>query len=332
MQGKSKKIGNIVLHQGDAMEAYAKWASPTVIIADGPYGISSFPGDLRSPKGLANWYEPHIKVWSEKSLPETTLWFFNTEIGWAHIHPLLEKYGWIYRGFNTWDKGIAHIAGNSNTKSLRKLPVVTEVFVQYVKEPKFKVDQNELTMQQWLRHEWKRTGLPMSETNKASGVKNAASRKYFTPDHLWYFPPAEAFENIAKYANKHGAKEGRPYFSINEKIPRKKEWEKMRAKFYCPPGITNVWRESPVNGNERLKNGNKAVHINQKPLKLMNLLISSSSDKNDVIWEPFGGLFTACIAATELGRRAYGAEINETFFKTALERINHHQKNLKLGL
>ena len=38
----------------------------------------------------------------------------------------------------------------------------------------------------------------MSETNVASGVKNAASRKYFTPDHLWYFPPAEAFEKIGE--------------------------------------------------------------------------------------------------------------------------------------
>ena len=63
-------------------------------------------------------------------------------------------------------------------------------------------------MQRWLRYEWGRTGLPFSKTNDACGVKNAATRKYFTKDHLWYYPPPKAFEKIAEYANKHGS-EGR---------------------------------------------------------------------------------------------------------------------------
>lgn len=329
---KSIKLGNVNLHRGDVLDVYSKWPSPVVIVADGPYGISSFPGDLRHPRGLADWYEPHIKAWSEKASPETTLWFFNTEIGWAYVHPILEKYGWSYRGCSVWDKGIGHIAGNSNTKSLRKLPVVTEVFVHYVKEPRFQSGDSELSMQDWLRFEWKRTGLPMSETNTASGVKNAASRKYFTPDHLWYFPPAEAFEKIAKYANNHGKNEGRPYFSIDGKIPSMKEWDKMRSKFYCPLGVTNVWREPTVNGEERLKNGNRSVHINQKPLKLMNMLISTCSDEGDPVWEPFGGLCTAALAAHELNRPAYAAEISDVFYDAAVERLTQYLNNPKLNL
>ena len=45
--------------------------------------------------------------------------------------------GWEYRCCHIWDKGIAHIAGNANTKTLRKFPVVTEVCVQYVKKTFF---------------------------------------------------------------------------------------------------------------------------------------------------------------------------------------------------
>jgi site-specific DNA-methyltransferase (adenine-specific) len=172
----------------------------------------------------------------------------------------------------------------------------------------------------------------MSKTNEASGVINAASRKYFTPDHLWYFPPAEAFEKIAAYANKHGRSSQKPYFSINGKVPTKIEWSRMRAKFYCPTGVTNVWNEPPVNGHERLKNGNKAVHINQKPLKLMRLLISSTSDKGDVVWEPFGGLCSGAIAASDLGRIAYTAEINAPFFEAATERIKNYKQKIKLNL
>jgi len=45
---------------------------------------------------LPNWYKPHIEAWSKAAIPCTTLWFWNSEIGWAVVHPLLEKYGWRY--------------------------------------------------------------------------------------------------------------------------------------------------------------------------------------------------------------------------------------------
>lgn len=66
-------INNIHLYCSDAMEVYDKWKSPVAIICDGPYGVNGFPGDLVSYNGLAEWYEPHIKKWSEFSTPLTTL-------------------------------------------------------------------------------------------------------------------------------------------------------------------------------------------------------------------------------------------------------------------
>ena len=39
-------------------------------------------------------------------------------------------------------------------------------------------------MQEWLRAEWRRTGLPWRAANEACGVSNAATRKYLTGDHL----------------------------------------------------------------------------------------------------------------------------------------------------
>jgi len=166
---------------------YQEWEVPVAIISDGPYGVGGFPGDLPTCDHLAEWYEPHIVQWSAKATPQTTLWFWNTEIGWATVHPLLVKYGWRYVRCNIWDKGIAHVAGNSNTQILRELPVVTEVCVQYVKEPYI----DGPTLKDWLRREWERTGLPISKANEACGVANAATRKYLTRDHRWYFPPPE---------------------------------------------------------------------------------------------------------------------------------------------
>lgn len=307
------------------MNLYDKWNSPIVIISDGPYGVKGFKGDLFSPEGLDKWYEPHIAKWTEKSTPQTTLWFWCTEVGWATVHPILDKYGWEYRACNVWDKGIQHVAGNTNTQSLRQLPVVTEICVHYIKKPIFSLNGNAVTMKDWLRHEWKRTGLPFSKTNEAAGVKNAATRKWFTDDWLWYMPPAESFEKLVEYANEHGMASGRPYFSMDgKKSVTKEEWEKQRAKFYCPMGVTNVWAQPPVNGVERVKDGLKAVHLNQKPLNIIKMLIEISSDEGDLIWEPFGGLCTGAIASHELKRSYVAAEINKEIYDAAMKRFKKH--------
>ena len=311
-----------VIEFGDSLKLYSGWDKPTAIISDGPYGLGIFPGETRNPEDLADWYTPHLNKWYEMSIPSTTLWFWNSELGWASTHNAIINAGWEFRNCHIWDKGIAHIAGNANTKTLRKFPVTTEVCAQYVKKVEIDSGTHKITLREWLRYEWERTGLPFSRTNEACGVKNAATRKYFTKDHLWYFPPPEAMIQLACYANKHGKKNGRPYFSLDGINPiTATEWELMRAKFYCAHGITNVWSEPAVRGIERLKSRTDVAHMNQKPMRLMDLIIEASTDVGDVIWEPFGGLCTASIAAYRLKRCSFAGEINKTFFDIAIERL-----------
>lgn len=313
------------LHKGDFLEVSTVWPSPTTLIVDGPYGVASYPGDPVSHEDLAGWYRPHVAYWSSRALPETTLWFWNTEIGWASVHSLLAQNGWQYRSCHIWDKGVGHIAGNANSRTLRRFPVVTEVCVQYVRNVAVNSNGKEMGLKEWLRHEWVRSGLPLNQANSACGVKNAATRKYLTKCHLWYFPPPEAFELLAQYANRRGRPEGRPYFSLDGIHPATaEEWAKMRAKFHCDVGITNVWREPAVRGDERLKDVYKSVHMNQKPVRLLEQAIRASSDPGDVVWEPFGGLCSTAIAALNTGRRCYSAEILEEYYVAALNRLASH--------
>jgi hypothetical protein len=313
----------VQLDLGNASDSYATWPHPTVIIVDGPYGVDGFDGDLHAPTGLAEWYAPHVAAWARYATAETTLWFWNTEIGWATVHPVLALHGWSYRACHIWDKGIAHIAGNVNSKTIRRFPVVTEVCVQYVRNVEIPtVEGTGLPIQQWLRYEWGRTGLPFSKTNEACGVKNAATRKYFTADHLWYFPPPEMMERLAHYANVHGKPTAWPYFSLDGRILLTAEqWARMRPKWHHEHGITNVWSERAVRGAERIKDAYAAVHGNQKPVSLLRRIICASSDADDVVWEPFGGLCSVAVAAMQTARRCYSAEINPDYHRLALERI-----------
>lgn len=303
----------------DALDCYSGWPQPTAIVSDGAYGVLGFEGDTSDHLDIPQWYEPHVREWSKVASPSTTLWFWNSEIGWAATHPVLERYGWRYVNANVWDKGKAHIAGNINTSAIRRFPVVTELCVQYVFEARI----GGMTLKEWLLAEWKRTGLAVRKANEACGVADAATRKYLTQDHLWYFPPPEKFEAMSKYANEHGHPEGWPYFSRDGTRPLTgDEWLAMRSKFRCPHGVTNVWQRNALRGQERVVTASgRAVHLNQKPLNLMTRIIEASSEVGDTVWEPFGGLFTACQAARSLRRHAFGAESDPTYFHYGVERL-----------
>lgn len=317
------------LFAADALDVYDSLPSPIAIVSDGAYGISGFPGDPPTVSGLRAWYEPHVKAWSRLSTPQTALWFWNTEVGWATVHPLLVENGWEYVECNIWNKGIAHVAGNSNTKTLRRFPVVSEVCVHYVKPARFLVNGRSVAMKEWLRWEWRRAGLPLSATNEACDVKNAATRKYFTQDHVWYFPPAEAFEKLVAYANRNGRAAGRPYFSTDGQRPLTgEEWSRYRSKFKLRPGVTNVWDEPANRGLERIKANGEVIHYNQKPMALVTRILDASTDEGDVVWEPFGGLCTAAAACNELKRRCYSIEILPEYFEMAVSRLRG--SNLRL--
>ena len=335
-----------VLHPGRAEDAYRDWARPDLIVSDGAYGVGGFPGDPRTPDELEEWYEEHVAAWSERSHPATTLWFWNTEIGWATVHPLLATNGWEYVQTILWDKGLGHIAGNVNGDTIRRLPTVTEVCVFYRRRLEFPTSEGLVSAREWLRSEWRRTGMPLHRANQACGVKNAATRKYLTQDWLWYFPPAEMMGRLVAYANEYGEPGGRPYYSLDGRLPvTAAEWRRLRHPWNHEHGLTNVWSHPPLNGPERYRgNGRRAAprvhnpgrnataHLNQKPLEFMRRIVKVASDEGDTIWEPFGGLCTASMAAIEAGRHAFAAEPDPWFASLAEKRLSGRITDDQLSL
>lgn len=335
----SNKYGEANVSVGDVRDFYASWPTPNTIVSDGAYGVGGFPGDPRTPEGLADWYKPHVEAWSAHASMATTLWFWNTEIGWANVHPLLVANGWQYEFSNTWNKGIGHVAGNVNGKTIRRFPTVTEVCVLYTRVPNFPVVPGSTDLvhaKTWLRDEWKRTGLAQRLANEACGVKDAATRKYFDQGWLWYWPPVEVMEKLVSYANKHGAAAGRPYYSLDGVNPlTADDWAGMRSVWNHEHGVTNVWDRPALRGEERLRGSLKrsaprvhsptaqsATHLNQKPLDLMRRILNASTSPGDIVWEPFGGMCSATVAAFELGRIGFAAEIDPHFAEVACERVD----------
>lgn len=324
------------LHHGNVSEVYDSWPAPDLIISDGAYGVRGFRGDTTNVDGLVEWYKPHVLSWSKYAKPSTSLWFWNTEVGWATVHPLLLANGWEYVQLAVWDKGLAHIAGNVNGKTIRQLPVVTEVSALYRRKIYLKTgDGQTLDVKDWLRAEWMRSGIPLNKANDACGVRNAATRKYLTSDWLWYWPPGEAVERMSAYCTEHGNVTSHPYFSLDGVRPvNAMEWDSLRAVWNHRNGITNVWSRPPLSDSERLKGtmersaprtykptAQSAAHLNQKPLDLMLTQVAAASNEGDTVWEPFGGLASASVASVLLGRHAFVSEVDDTFFELSKGRL-----------
>lgn len=63
------------------------------------------------------------------------------------------------------------------------------------------------------------------------------------------------------------------------------------------------------------------IHPTQKPVKVLKRLIEIFTDEGDVVIDPVAGSGTSLVAAMELGRKAYGFEIDRNFYPKAKEFI-----------
>ena len=90
--------------------------------------------------------------------------------------------------------------------------------------------------------------------------------------------------------------------------------------------IRSTWNLPICNGSERLKEKGKKVHSTQKPESLLHRILLASSNKNDLVLDPFLGSGTTAVVAKKLGRIFYGIEKEKSYFDAANKRL----KNTKI--
>ena len=81
--------------------------------------------------------------------------------------------------------------------------------------------------------------------------------------------------------------------------------------------INDVWNIPIINSQAKERTG----YPTQKPLALLDRIIKASSNEGDIVFDPFCGCATACVAAERLGRQWIGIDISpsaETITKLRL--------------
>lgn len=85
--------------------------------------------------------------------------------------------------------------------------------------------------------------------------------------------------------------------------------DKMHNFFECPSCLPPEKITSPN-------------HPTQKPLALIEHLLSISSNPHDIVFDPFMGVGTTGVAALKNNRRFIGTDINKNYVKAALKRLS----------
>lgn len=89
-------------------------------------------------------------------------------------------------------------------------------------------------------------------------------------------------------------------------------WKPGTHRFYGPPGEVSVWQIDRLHQSK--------LHPTMKPVELVERAIRNSSQRDELVMDPFLGSGTTMIAAENLGRRCVGFEIEPIYVDLAVRR------------
>ena len=152
----------------------------------------------------------------------------------------------------------------------------------------------------------------------------------------------EQYDMLLKYGKKHGFNHGYPIFfikpssaqvlKVNMKIVGATEcaivlYRDKLPKFRNDGQMIRDWFYYERDGKDIPK-----IHPTQKSVKILKRLIEIFTDPGDVVIDPCCGSGTTLRAAKELGRSAYGFEIDKKFYQQARDLMLTEQETDQMCL
>jgi site-specific DNA-methyltransferase (adenine-specific) len=103
-----------------------------------------------------------------------------------------------------------------------------------------------------------------------------------------------------------------------------KDWQAENGKNFRITHPSNLWTDITIPFWSMPENTD---HPTQKPEKLLAKIILASSNKNDLVFDPFLGSGTTAVTAKKLNRNFIGIEIDEFYAALTLKRLELAEKD-----
>lgn len=160
------------------------------------------------------------------------------------------------------------------------------------------------------------------------GIKNSTRKEINNHDTLFRYAISDKYthnvieepytkEQLKRF--KYEDKGGKFYYDTR----RDKDGSKKKIKVYLKKTGTpmgDVWYSNFAQGKERVG------YDTQKPKKILERIIRSSSNKGDIVADFFCGSGTSLVVAKELDRKFIGCDINPRAIEITNERLNNITK------
>lgn len=167
----------------------------------------------------------------------------------------------------------------------------------------------------YLAEEWARAGLTAADADQATASQMAGH--YFTASQ-WALPTEKAYQQLRDYAKQHGRPE--VLAKDHQVLPRdyddlRAEYERLRRPFAVAGAAcrSDTWDFEPVRPYA-------GKHPCEKPLPLLEHIITTSSRPGDLVLDCFMGTGNTALAAGRWERDFLGIEMDPDYFATAQRR------------
>lgn len=318
-------MSEINLIQGDCLEKMKGIESGSVdlVLTDPPYNI-----------GKAEWDKiPNYVEWCGKWFLECqrvlkdngSFYFFHNDM--VQIAQLMEwlrkNTNFVFKQLITWSKIDENFKNKGFVKQRLSVGSMrnyyggfTEYCLFYTFQPHF------VDIQDYFSEILTFIGLSKKDIIDIVGQQADHCFRVYT--NQWLFPTKTTYNNLIDK------------FKI-DKIPNFIDYEKLLEKYTKQRytfNTTNVC--STLRGNLRgnsntwvYENQKSLVHPTQKPLNILENILSHSSNENTTILDPFMGSGSTGVACVNLNRNFIGIELDKTYFEIAEKRISEAQENKK---
>lgn len=315
-------MNNIELYCGDCLDAMKAIPDNSInlVLIDPPYNISKAEWDKWNT--VEDYVEFMGKVFKEIERilkPNGSFYFFHNDfLQIVELQNWLNKNScFIFRQLLVWNKRFdgghlkGYLDGHCAVNSLRNYKQMCEYCLYYTFQDGVSFDKtksntdNFKSLRCYSRKLQDYIGLKLGQINKILETRRAEHFFYHSSTQ-WDLCTEEVYNLLIDNFNIDKWEEFRTYESLKE------EYDSLRYTF------NNQKIHHSVMNYEICK---KQGHITPKPVDLLEYIIKTSSNENDIILDCFMGSGSTGIACKHTNRKFIGIELDEKYFEIAKKRI-----------
>lgn len=276
--------------------------SVDLVIADPPYfKVIGEKWDYlwRTEEDYLAWSEKWIAAAARALRMGGSFYLFGYFRMLSRLLPILEKNGLELRQQIVLNKGMQAVSGRA-TKNYRMFPNATESILFLCKDPKPFVKS-------FLKQRQRELGYSAKQINEMLGVKSNGGGMWsiYTGQNVCKQLPTEELWN-----------------KLQTILQFDMPYKKFSQTFHAQMGLTDVWDDINFYGEK------DRIHPTQKPQALLARLILASSDKDNIVLDPFMGGGSTALACIDHNRKYIGFEIDREYHRKALQRLACRQTAL----